>query len=221
MKISYKFVLLLFCLTTQTVFSGQVDNSSNVAIDVKAFPNNDINYFSNNNKTESWRLVYGELGKQPPYDPNNENHCNTNEENPDEVLAFNISAILKNAGDNFNEHNLHVYYDGDAGEKALALRLNETKIKNSFLRMTEVFIRREDSKFAKLTTDRLLKKLTLLNDHEDNMMYVCFGYLQQLAGTPIQEFSTDIKANPRVDPRKIVFWYEGAKASLITGSDKK
>jgi hypothetical protein len=209
MSSSYKYGVLFLCLTAQNVFAGQIDNSNKVLIDVKAFPNNDINYF---NKAESWRLVYGELGKPPPYDPDNNNHCNTNEKNPDEVLAFNITGILKNAGDNFSEQHIHVYYDGDAGKKALALRLNEAKIKNSVLRMAEVLIRQENSKFAQLTPDRLLKKLGVLNDNEDTMMYVCFGYLQQFAATPIQASSSDT-TSPRVDPRKIVFWYDGEKAT--------
>lgn len=215
MKIGYKkYIVLFFFLIVQNAFSAQTDNSGHISIDVQAFPTNNINYF---NTTESWRLVYGKLGNQPPYDPTNKNHCNTSETAPDYVLAFNISEILKNAGDTFSEQYLHVYYDGDAGEKALALQLNDGKIKNSVLRMTEVFIRKENSKFAKLTSDRLLKKLILLNDNEENMMYVCFGYLQHLIAAPIQEqlgfINPSEQSNPRIDPQKIVLWYEASKAT--------
>lgn len=224
MKTIYKYALICFLLTAQDVFSEQLNNSFSGNIDVKNFPDNDIKYFSNNNKAEAWRLVYGKLSK-PPYDPNNENDCNVDEENPDEALSFNISEILKNAGANFNPDNIHVYYDGEAGEKALALRLNEAKIKNSFLAIAEVFIRKENSKYTKLTPDRLLKSLTVLNDNEENIMYVCFGYLQHFAAiTPSQEPKDDISTintNPIVDPQKIVFWYDGLKATPILAVNPK
>lgn len=221
MKISYKYVLLFLLITVQQDgFSEQVNNVSN-NIYVKAFPNNDINYFYNNNNAESWRLVYGKLSN-PPYDPNNSNHCNTDEKTPDQALSFNITDFIKYAGDRFDVHNIHVYYDGDAGEKALALRLNEGKIKNSLFAMAEVLIRKENSKYTQLTANRLLKPLTLLNDNEDNIMYVCFGYLQHFAATPIEESKDGgITTKLIVDPEKIVFWYDGSKATPIANAKLK
>jgi hypothetical protein len=136
MKISYKYLLLFLLLTVQQDgFSEQLNNASD-NIYVKAYPDNDINYFYNNNNAESWRLVYGKL-VNPPYDPNNSNHCNADEKAPDQALSFNIADFIKNAGDGFDIHNIYVYYDGDSGEKALALRLNERRIKHSLFAMAE------------------------------------------------------------------------------------
>jgi hypothetical protein len=165
--------------------------------------------------------VYGKL-VNPPYDPNNSNHCNTDEKTPDQALSFNIAEFIKNAGDDFDIYNIHVYYDGDSGKKALALRLNEGKIKNSLLAMAEVLIRKENSKYTQLTANRLLKPLTLLNDNEDTIMYVCFGYLQHFAATTSEE-SKDGNMTTKliVDPEKIVFWYDGSKAMPIANAKLK
>ena len=220
MKKVFKYALIIFLIYTQEAFSERVFNPSNYKISVKAFPDNDINYFFNNNKAEAWRLVYAEFSK-PPYDSNNKNHCNSDEEGPDEALSFNISEIIKNAGDNFNANNLHVYYDGESGKKALALLLSESKFSKSFISIGKALIGKESSEFAVLTPNRLKKSLVILNDNDENRIYVCFGYLQHLISTPviqnIEEYLgyTTINTTPPVDPQKVVFWYDGAKATSI------
>lgn len=222
MKTVCKYALMLFLIVTQQAFSEQELNPSNHGINIKAFPDNDINYFFKNNKAEAWRLVYPEFAK-PPYDPNNDNHCDANEIAPDEALAFNISEVIKNAGDNFNIDNFHAYYDGDSGKKALALLLFEPKFKNSFIALGKVLIHKGDSEFAELTPDRLKKLLSILHDDEENTMYVCFSYIQHLIMTPKTQniekdsISTDttINTDSAIDARKIVLWYDGAKATAI------
>jgi|GEM_PF-2251519 len=220
MKIVCKYTLILFLTYTQWVFAERVLNPTNQEIGVKAFPNDDIRYFFNKNKAEAWRLVYAELSK-PPADSDNINHCNVDEKGPDQALSFNISEIIKNVGDNFNANNLHAYYDGESGKKALALLLSELKFKKSVISIGKVLIGKGDSEYAVLTPARLKKKLTLLHDNEENKIYICFGYLQQLITTPvienIEEYvgvtDTTINTHPAVDPSKIVFWYDGAKAT--------
>lgn len=212
MKTVYKYVLIFFLIYAPNVFSVQALTVYDHSIHVKAFPNNDINYFFANNKAEAWRLVYAEVST-PPTDPDNQKYCDTAEAAPDKALSFNISEILKKTGDNFNIDNIYVYYDGDSGEKALALWMNDGKIKNSYFAMAEVLIRKADSKYTKLTPDRLTKVLKLLNDKEENKLYVCFGYLQQYVSTPIQESINN--THTLVDPKKIVFWYDGPTASPI------
>ncbi len=211
MKTIYRYALIFFLVYAQDVFSDLTYNPHHNTIDVKPFPNSDIKYFSNNNKAESWRLVYGKLGR-PPYNPNKKSHCNANESAPDEVLSFNISEIIKNAGDTFNADNIHVYYDGDTGEKALALLIGGAKIKHSFFAIADVLINKEDSKFAILTPAERLQSLKLLKDNEKNMMYICVGYSQQIV-MQIHGSGEDINTNPNIDPTKIVFWYDGFKAS--------
>ncbi|MCX7067937.1 MAG: hypothetical protein NTW85_09635 [Methylococcales bacterium] len=219
MKTNYKYVLLfLLLIAHQNGFSAQENNAPN-NIYVKAFPNNDINYFYNNNNAESWRLAYGKLVK-PPYDPNNSNDCNSDEGGSDQALSFNIAEFIKNAGDRFDIHNIHAYYDGDSGKKALALRLHEWKIKKSMFAMAsaiaEVLIRKENSKYMQLTESRLSKPLPLLNDNEENIMYICFGYLQHFATTESEKSKDGDMTNKHiVDPEKIVFWYDGSKATPI------
>ncbi|MFI3190809.1 MAG: hypothetical protein QX190_14770 [Methylococcales bacterium] len=215
MKTNYKYVLLfLLLIAHQNGFSAQENNASNY-IHVKAFPDNDINYFYNNNNAESWRLAYGNIVK-PPYNTGNSNNCNSDEEGSDQALSFNITDFIKNAGDRFDIHNIHVYYDTDSGKKALALLLNELRIKRSWVAIAEVLIRKENSKYTQLTANISTKALTLLNDNEENIMYVCFGYLQNfLASASEESKDRDMTTKHIVDPEKIVFWYDGSKATPI------
>lgn len=217
MKTACKYALIFFLMVTQKVFSEQRHD-----VYIKEFPDNNINYFFNNNKAEAWRLVYADIS-QPPADPDGKNHCSGDEVAYDEALSFDISEIIKNMGGNFNIDNIHFYYDGETGKKALALLLNDPKIKNSFISLAEVLVKKKDSKFSILTEDRLYKPLTVLNQNKKNKMYVCFGYLQRLIITPITQvikgyigFSDEIiNTNTAIDPRKIVFWYDGAKVAPI------
>jgi hypothetical protein len=210
MKIIYKYFLIFFIIYAPAIFSAQVPNSFTQRIHVKAFPDNDINYFFKNNNAEAWRLVYAEISNPPP-DPENQKHCSTNEVTSDKALSFNISEIIKKAGRNFNIDNIYVYFDGESGKKALSFWLNDPKIKNSYLAMVEVLIHKENSKYTKLTPDRLLKTLPLLHDKEENKLYVCFGYLQQLMSEPNKESGNNTPS--LLDPKKIVFWYDGATAN--------
>lgn len=213
----FKYALMLFLLIPQKVFSEQEHD-----VYIKEFPDNNINYFFKNNKAEAWRLVYADLSR-PPADPDGKNHCSGDEVAHDEALSFDVSNIIKNTGDNFNIDNIHFYYDGESGKKALSLLLNDPKIKNSFISLGEVLINKQESKFSVLTEDRLYKPLTLLNYNKENKMYVCFGYLQHLILTPITQVIEEYiglsdkiaNTNTAIDPRKIVFWYDGAKAAPI------
>jgi len=211
-----KYTLMLLLLVTQPVFSEQV--SHNKGVNIKAFPDNEINYFFKNNKAEAWRLVYAEFGNTPA-DSNNDNHCDSHETAPDKTLSFNISEVIKNTGNNFNTDNFHVYYDGDAGRKALALLLSDPRLKNSIFALGKALIGQGDSEYAVLTPDRLKKSLSILHDSEDNRMYLCFGYLQQiitkLATHPIEKQANATDTDISVNPLKIVLWYDGAKAAPI------
>lgn len=213
-----KYALMLFLLVTQQAFSEQVSNRYNQGINIKAFPDNDINYFFKNNKAEAWRLVYAEFGNTPN-DPHNDNDCNSHETAPDKTLSFDISEIIKNTGHNFNAGNFHAYYDGDSGRKALALLLSDPRLKNSIFALGKALIRQGDSEYAVLTPARLRKSLAVLHDNEENRMYLCFGYLQQIITTlamqHIEKEANASDANISVNPLKIVLWYDGSKAAPI------
>jgi hypothetical protein len=205
---------MLLLLVTQQAFSEQV--STNKGVNIKAFPDNNINYFFKKNKAEAWRLVYAEFANTPD-DPNDDNHCNSHETAPDKTLAFNISEVIKNTGHNFNTDNFHAYYDGDSGGKALALLLSDPRLKNSFFALGKALIGQGDSEYAVLTPARLKKSVAILHDDEENRIYMCFGYLQQiitrLATHPIEKEANTTDINISVNPLKIVLWYDGAKAA--------
>jgi hypothetical protein len=53
-------------------------------------------------------------------------------------------------------------------------------------------------------------------------MYVCFGYLQHFAAIPSEESKDgDRTTKLIVDPEKIVFWYDGSKATPIANAKLK